>query len=594
MQQAITQSGGSQAQPDASGRFAVWIRGASLAAIVAGLFLVMSVLPMQESGQRFESWVTSLGVWGPAAFILVYIVATVLMIPGSALTLAAGAIFGLWVGLAAASVASTTGAAAAFLIGRYLARDKIAKRFGQHPKFTAIDRAVGEGGWKIVAMLRLSPVVPFNVQNYLYGLTAIRFWPAVLASWVAMLPGTFMYVYLGYVGKATAVAATGSNQSTSWGPTTLKVVGLLATIAVTVYVTRLATRAVKEHTTSADDSKALLEQDVISNENKGRPSRGGLGVALIAVIGVLMLSGGAYARMNSSTVRGYVIALIAPAEVMAAETASDDTTADDTQPEPVAEATPDVVPDTVSDPAAEASPDAAVEGETEPAFDHGPFDHLLHEFVDPDGWVDYESLAQDTEALDGYIASIVNAPYEELGKDDQLALLINAYNAFTLRLVLDHYPVGSIRDIPKAERWAAERWQIAGETYSLNQIEHELIRKQFAEPRIHFSLVCAAYSCPPLRNEAYVGERLEAQLHSQAVYTHTHPRWFVYDSGKNTVSLTSLYEWYGGDFKIKADSVLDFAAGYVPELRSALDDGRKPKAGWINYDWKLNSKANRP
>ncbi len=594
MQQAITQSGGSRAQPDASGRFSVWIRWASLAAIVVGLFLVLSVLPMQEAGQRFESWVTSLGIWGPVAFVLVYIAATVLMLPGSVLTLAAGAVFGLLGGTVLVSVASTSGAALAFLISRYVARDRVAGMVKGYPKFSAIDKAVGQGGWKIVALLRLSPVVPFNLQNYLYGLTAIRFWPAVLASWIAMLPGTFMYVYLGYAGRAAAAAATDSGDTGGIGQKVLLIVGLAATVIVTVYVTRLATRAVKEHTHSTIDTEASEEHDVKLNDSKARPSRGGVGVALIAVIGALMLSGGAYARMNPNTVRGYVIALIAPAGVMASETASDDTTADDTPPEPAAEATPEVVPDTVSDPAAEAAPDAAVERKSEPAFDHGPFDHLLHEFVDPDGWVDYETLAQDTEALDGYIASIADAPYEDLGKDDRLALLINAYNAFTLRLILDHYPVGSIRDIPKSKRWAAERWQIAGETYSLNQIEHELIRKQFAEPRIHFALVCAAYSCPPLRNEAYVGERLEAQLHSQAVYTHTHPRWFVYDSEKNTVSLTSLYEWYGGDFKIKADSVLDFAAGYVPELRSALDDGRKPKTGWIHYDWKLNSKANRP
>jgi len=567
MEQAITQSNVTHHENVSSGRLGVWVRWVSLAAIVVGLLLVMSVLPMQEAGQRFESWVTSLGVWGPVAFVLVYIVATVLMIPGSALTLVAGAVFGLWAGTAVVSVASTGGAAAAFLIGRYLARDRVAGMVKSYPRFRAIDRAVGQGGWKIVALLRLSPVVPFNLQNYLYGLTAIRFWPAVLASWVAMLPGTFMFVYLGYVGRTAAAAATDAESSGGRGQTVLLIVGLVATVVVTVYVTKLATKAVKEHTQTADDTNAPKEQDVASNENNIPPARGKWGVAVIALIGVLMLTGGAYARMNPNAVRGCVIALIGPPEATTVETQPADDLAHDSPP-----------------------------GKTQRAvvFDHSAFDSLLKTHVDADGWVDYEALAQDAEALDAYIATIAKAPFDDLGRDEQLALLINGYNAFTLRLILDYSPLDSIRDIPSVKRWDARRWEIANGTYSLNQIEHELIRKRFAEPRIHFSLVCAAYSCPPLRNEAFVGGRLEEQLHSQAVYVHTHRRWFQYDPDSNTVNLTSLYEWYGDDFKAKADSVLDYAAGYVPALRSALDAGQTPKTGWISYNWKLNSKANKP
>ena len=107
------------------------------------------------------------------------------------------------------SLASTTGAALAFVIARYLARDSVARWVRRSPRFEAIDRAIGEEGWKIVALLRLSPAVPFNLQNYLYGLTKIRFWPCVLTSWAAMLPGTLMYVYLGVVGRAGLEAASG-------------------------------------------------------------------------------------------------------------------------------------------------------------------------------------------------------------------------------------------------------------------------------------------------------------------------------------------------------------------------------------------------
>ena len=119
----------------------------------------------------------------------------------ASVTVAAGALFGSVVGVVVVSLASTTGAALAFLVARYLARDAVLRWVRRNPRYDAIDRAIGEGGWRVVALLRLSPLVPFNLQNYLYGLTAIRFWPCVLTSWAAMLPGTVVYVYLGHAGR---------------------------------------------------------------------------------------------------------------------------------------------------------------------------------------------------------------------------------------------------------------------------------------------------------------------------------------------------------------------------------------------------------
>ncbi len=226
--------------------------------------------------------------------------------------------------------------------------------------------------------------------------------------------------------------------------------------------------------------------------------------------------------------------------------------------------------------------------------DHSNFDSLLKKHVDPDGWVDYEALGKDAAQLDRYIASLADAPFDELGRDDKLALLINAYNAFTLRLILDYYPLNSIRDIPDAKRWDHKRWHLAGKTYSLNQIEHELIRAKFKEPRIHFALVCAAYSCPKLRNEAYTGERLEEQLSDQTAYTHSHPRWYKFDKRNNTLYLTALYDWYGDDFKAVAGSVLDYVADQAPEVRQAINAGQKPTIKWLDYDWKLNDTSNAP
>ena len=170
-------------------------------------------------------------------FVGVYVLATVLFLPASALTLGAGAVFGLGLGIAYVSAASTLGAAAAFLIGRYLARDRIAKKTEGNKTFQAIDGAVEKEGWKIVGLTRLSPVFPFTLLNYAYGLTKVPFWHYLLASWIGMLPGTAMYVYLGSLGKA---AGEGGTSGLEWG---IRIVGLIATVVVTIYVTKIAKKA---------------------------------------------------------------------------------------------------------------------------------------------------------------------------------------------------------------------------------------------------------------------------------------------------------------------------------------------------------------
>jgi len=194
--------------------------------------------------------------------------------------------------------------------------------------------------------------------------------------------------------------------------------------------------------------------------------------------------------------------------------------------------------------------------------------------------------------LDTYIKNIREAPFDEMGRDQKLALLMNGYNAFTLKLILEYYPVESIKDIPKEKRWIEERWTIGGHTWSLNQIEHEQIRPKFEEPRIHFALVCAAVGCTPLRREAFVAERLDDQLEDQTRYVHNHETCVRYAKEKNTLWLTELYNWYGGDFRQVAGSVLKYVARYVPEVKKALDQGDAPEIKWIDYDWALNSVEN--
>ena len=225
-------------------------------------------------------------------------------------------------------------------------------------------------------------------------------------------------------------------------------------------------------------------------------------------------------------------------------------------------------------------------------FDHTILDTLLRKHVNDRGMVNYPALRSDGRALDEYVATLGGADMRKLGRDEQLAMLINAYNAFTLKLIVEHYPVASIKDIPEAKRWKARRWRLAGRTVSLDDIEHEWIRVQFADPRIHFALVCAAKSCPPLRREAYLGSRLDEQLTEQARYVHTHGSWLQFRSDSGELRLTRLYQWYGKDFQPEAASVVNYAARFVPELARALGVGKEPRVTWLAYDWSLNTSVN--
>jgi uncharacterized membrane protein YdjX (TVP38/TMEM64 family) len=218
-----------------------------LYAVIGLAVVALLILGGKQAGAyvpEFAAWVKSLGIWGPVAFILGYAVATVAFIPGSLLTLAAGAIFGLAAGTLYTLVGATLGASAAFLIARYLARGAIERRTAGNPKFAAIDRAVAREGLKIVVLLRLSPVFPFNLLNYALGLTRVRFLHYFVAS-IAMLPGTLLYVYYGNAAGSLAAAASGHATK---GPADWAVLGLglAATLAVTVVITRLAGKALRQ------------------------------------------------------------------------------------------------------------------------------------------------------------------------------------------------------------------------------------------------------------------------------------------------------------------------------------------------------------
>jgi len=212
--------------------------------------LVAAALLARSLGGRipeFVAWVEGLGFWGPLVFAAAYAVAVVLFVPGSALTLAAGALFGVGQGLLVAFTAATVGASVAFLVARYVARSAIEEKVAGNERFAAIDRAVGREGRKIVLLLRLSPVFPFSFLNYALGLTRVAFVDYVVAC-VGMLPGTLLYVYYGSVLGLAARAAGGAAPERGLGYYAVLALGLAATVAVTVVVTRTARRALAEAT----------------------------------------------------------------------------------------------------------------------------------------------------------------------------------------------------------------------------------------------------------------------------------------------------------------------------------------------------------
>ena len=182
--------------------------------------------------------VRSFGPWGPLLYGALYVLAVLLFVPGIVLTLGAGYIFGVVPGVILVSVASTTAATLAFLIARHFARERVRAVVRRNPRFAAIDRAIAREGWKIVALLRLSPLVPFSFSNYLYGVTSVPLPGYVLASWLAMLPATVLYVSLGAAGRTLRSGATRTP-----GEWALLGLGIAATVAVTVMLGRIARKA---------------------------------------------------------------------------------------------------------------------------------------------------------------------------------------------------------------------------------------------------------------------------------------------------------------------------------------------------------------
>ena len=225
---------------------------------------------------------------------------------------------------------------------------------------------------------------------------------------------------------------------------------------------------------------------------------------------------------------------------------------------------------------------------------HGPWERLLQTYItrgdDGVNRFDYQAVTpQDRSALQTYLGTLQATTVSELPRAEQMALWINLYNALTVEVVLEAYPVGSIREIKNGlisiGPWGKDRVKVEGQALSLNDIEHKVLRKQWDDPRIHYAVNCASWSCPDLADRAYTAQRLEAMLNDGARAYINHPRGVWFDEGRLQVS--SIYRWYKEDFGDSDEGVIAHLKRYAaPDLKARLD-GVDHIAG-TDYDWTLN------
>jgi hypothetical protein len=221
--------------------------------------------------------------------------------------------------------------------------------------------------------------------------------------------------------------------------------------------------------------------------------------------------------------------------------------------------------------------------------DHSKFNEILSSFTtvkDKQTSVYYEEIKKNDKALDSYLnelETLKRSQFKAFSKDERLAFWINAYNAYTIKLIVDNYPVKSIKDIGG---WFGSPWKkkfinIFGKKISLDGIEHDIIRKKFNEPRIHFAVNCASVGCPSILPVAFVASKLDIQLDKAAKNFLSNPIKNKYNSETNTLHLSKIFAWYGGDFEKKHGSYLNYVKKYITFPADASKE-------WLSYDWNLN------
>ena len=221
------------------------------------------------------------------------------------------------------------------------------------------------------------------------------------------------------------------------------------------------------------------------------------------------------------------------------------------------------------------------------AFNHDLYANILDEYLDQ-GKVNYQSLRQDPKNLNRYlrkIEALSSKSLEIMSRDEQMAFYLNLYNAFTLKAIIEHYPVKSIKNISGV--WDKLEFPVAGSNLTLNQIEYQILRKQFKEPRVHFALVCASTSCPELRSQPFSGKNLDQALDEEASKFINDKTKVRLDKEKGILYVSSIFKWFREDF----GDVEEFIAGYLPREDKLFILENKPKIRYLRYDWSLNDNS---
>lgn len=506
-----------KAQPDKAVRdpSKALVKLALLVVLIAGGLVLANATPLDRYfsregvGQAIE-WLRA-SESAPVLYMVIYAAATAMAIPGSILTLAGGAMFGVLWGTVYTTIAANIGANAAFGVARFLGRDGVRKLAGD--RLDALDRAADNHGFRGLLTLRLIPLLPFNALNFGAGLTSMR-WPTyALATAIGIFPGTVVYTMF-----ADALLA-GSQEASREA-----LLRVLISGGLLVFLSFLPTVARR------------------------------LGIELPGLKG----SAGAALLVAASVAS-------APAQLRAQD------------PGPVG---------------------------TDALPSHEAFSAILSAVVERPR-VDYAELVERKDALDGYIETLSGVDPTTLSsadRDDRLAFWINAYNACMLRLVAEHYPLtpdgglftrikNAVAGRPEESVWqiddvfGREHCPVAGEDRSQDEIEHEIIRPSFDEPRIHFAVNCAATSCPVIWPEAYVGERLDVQLDRAVRALVDDPRHF--QVGESTVRMNKVLDWYRDDFG-GIDGLRAFFAPYLPEEQARILTDPETEISFFEYDWTLN------
>ena len=223
------------------------------------------------------------------------------------------------------------------------------------------------------------------------------------------------------------------------------------------------------------------------------------------------------------------------------------------------------------------------------SFSHDLFNQVLQEHVNKAGRVNYTKLKANPEKLEKYLDLLAVAKPTELSYNAQLAFWVNAYNALVIKGVIDHYPTTSVRKVKWFRGFFYRlKFQVAGKTYTLNQIEHGIIRTEFVDPRIHFVLVCASTSCPPIENSAFSDEDIEERLETATFNFVQNPEQVRIDRVKHRVYLSKIFKWYDDDFREGYDGVADFLTDYLPPEDADFLSAKNVKFHYLDYDWTLN------